>query len=45
MVMRVAGNKEGNSKGGKGNGSDDKVAKNEEGNCNNGKGNSNNNAM
>ncbi len=33
IAMRVAGNKEGNSKGGKGDGDGNEVAGNKEGNC------------
>jgi hypothetical protein len=33
IVTRVAGNKEGNSKGSKGNGNRDEVGGNKEGNC------------
>ncbi len=40
METRVAGDKEGDSEGGKGDGNSNNVAGNKEGNCEGGKGNS-----
>ncbi len=43
MKTRVVGDKEGNSKGGKGDGNGNQVVGHKEGNCKGGKGNSNGN--